>query len=67
MPSSATSSSTNGIPAASQAAISSALIGRDAPATSIDPSQNWANPSPVPGSSTVISAGDPTKLNSSAT
>ena len=53
-PSTATLSSMKSMPEASHAATSSSLIGRDASETSISPAQNCANPSPVPGPSTVI-------------
>ncbi len=54
-----TSSSTYSTPLASQAAISSSLIGREASETSAPPSQNVAKPSPVPGPSTVTARPPP--------
>ena len=53
MPSKATLSSMNSIPASSHAATSSSSIGRDASEMSVSPAQNSSKPSPVPGPSTV--------------
>ena len=55
------------MPAAAQASSSSGLAVREAGAMSISPAQRAAMPSPVPGSSTTTDAGEPLKLNSSAT
>src|SRR5918996_2201966 len=54
MPSIPTFSSMNSMPSSSQAAISSASIGRDASDMSVSPAQKSSKPSPVPGPSTDI-------------
>ena len=56
----------NSTPASSQAATSSALIGRDASETSVSPAQKRAKPSPVPGPSTVIATSGLAAANSPA-
>ena len=55
-PSIAISSSVYSIPAAVHFSISLSLIGREAPAMSASPPQNFPKPSPVPGPSTVASS-----------
>ena len=67
MPSKATLSSTNSMPAAAQAAASSSLIGREASEMSVSPAQKSANPSPVPGPSTVAAMPEPQSRSRSPT
>ena len=55
------------MPAFLQAFASSGSIGRDASLMSVSPLQNSANPSPVPGPSTLIATFGLVSLKSSAT
>src|SRR5688572_15163497 len=65
-PSIATSSSTNSMPLSAQIAASSSLIARDASEMSASPAQNLANPSPVPGPSTVTASSPPDSSSASS-
>src|SRR4029453_5576928 len=67
IPSIATFSSTNSMPASARVLASSSLILRDASLMSISPLQKSLNPSPVPGPSTVIATLGWFSLNASAT
>ena len=67
MPSKATLSSTYSMPLAAQVSASSSLMGRLASEMSVSPSQNTANPSPVPGPLTVTCIAEPASSASSAT
>jgi hypothetical protein len=56
----------NSIPASEQASISLSLMARDASEMSVSPAQNFLNPSPVPGPSTLIPTSGCPARNASA-